>query len=225
MLDLLGEVRGLRVLDLGCGDGVLTLKLIERGASVVGVDSSEAMVQAAKEKGIEARVADAMNLKVPEGAYDAVFTNAAMHWMPDHPAVMRGAFHALKPGGVFAGELGGHGNVAAIATALRAVFAVRNLEFKSPWTYASMNRFGDQLAGAGFTRIQIQMIPRPTPLPTGMEGWLRTFARAILPMEDEKLSEAMISEAVSLLEGALKDEAGNWFADYIRLRFRAEKPR
>jgi trans-aconitate methyltransferase len=115
---LLDPQPGERILDLGCGDGVLTRLLIDAGAEVVGVDASESFVESARSAGIDARLGDIQELTFDQD-FDAVFTNAVLHWVPDHHAVARGVHAALVPGGRFVGEFGGFGNVAAIATALR----------------------------------------------------------------------------------------------------------
>src|ERR1700704_1482012 len=121
VLDLLKPMPGERILDLGCGDGVLTEKIAAAGASVVGIDASADMVVAAQKRGLDARVADGTRLTFAN-EFDAVFSNAALHWMKDVPdAVIAGVALALKPGGRFAGEMGGHGCVAAITVALIAV--------------------------------------------------------------------------------------------------------
>src|SRR5437764_541135 len=110
LVDLLNPQPGERILDLACGDGVLTEKIIARGAEVVGVDGSSDMVAAARKRGIDARVVDAYHLDFEVG-FDAVFSNAALHWMKRDPdAVIRGVRRALKPKGRFVAEMGGHGN-------------------------------------------------------------------------------------------------------------------
>ena len=120
MVDALAPAEGERILDIGCGDGVLTETIVATGASVVGIDASASMVAAAVARGIDARLADARRLNFRE-EFDAAFSNAALHWMPEIDTVLAGVHDALVPGGRFVGELGGHGNVAAIATAIRAV--------------------------------------------------------------------------------------------------------
>ena len=108
VLALLDPKPGERILDLGCGDGVLTVKLVEAGAEVVGVDASDTMIAVAKARGLDVHVVDGQSLDF-EAEFDAVFSNAALHWMLDGEAVARGVFRALKPGGRFVGEMGGHG--------------------------------------------------------------------------------------------------------------------
>ncbi len=118
VVELLAPLPGERILDLGCGDGPLTRKLVELGCSVVGVDAGPDMIRAAREMGLDAHVVDGHELAFAR-EFDAVFSNAALHWMKRDPqAVIAGVARALRPGGRFVGEMGGHGNVAAIVTAL-----------------------------------------------------------------------------------------------------------
>src|ERR1700751_2130862 len=107
LVEVLDPRPGERILDLGCGDGFLTRRIAQSGATIVGVDSSPQMVAVAREHGAEARVASGESLPFDQ-EFDAVFSNAALHWMSDHDAVLRGVYRALKPGGRFVAECGGH---------------------------------------------------------------------------------------------------------------------
>jgi trans-aconitate methyltransferase len=224
VLRLLAPRAGERILDLGCGEGALTEKLVEAGADVVGVDGSPDMVRAARALGLDARVMDGQQLAFgPE--FDAVFSNAALHWMPDGDAVIAGVFRALKPGGRFVGEFGGHGNIAAIVTALNAALTARGLDAGAMlrW-YPTAERYAAMLRAGGFTVDNVLLIPRPTHLPTGIEGWLATFAApmlADLPAHDRA---TLLAEVGTLLAPALQTDTGEWIADYVRLRFKATKP-
>src|SRR5271155_343629 len=120
VFDLLAPRAGERILDLGCGDGALTAKIVATGAQVVGVDSSPSMVEAALTRGLDARVVNGESLPFA-AEFDAVFSNAALHWVRDQEAMLAGVHRALKPGGRFVAEMGGHGNIAAIRVALAAV--------------------------------------------------------------------------------------------------------
>ncbi len=227
MLDLLKPQAGERILDLGCGDGVLTEKIAASGASVLGVDASEDMVVAAQKRGLDARVANGARLDFA-GEFDAVFSNAALHWMKDDPdAVIAGVARALKPGGRFAGEMGGHGCVAAITVALIAVLERRGVDGKSasPWYFPTVNDYRARLERGGFAVEYIELIPRPTPLPTDMAGWLDTFADLFLRRLPAEARAEARDEAIAMLRPVLCDEAGRWTADYMRLRFLVRRAR
>ena len=220
VLELLAPQSGERILDFGCGDGALTEKIVEAGCTVVGVDASEDMVRAACARGLDARVMDATRLSF-DREFDAAFSNAAMHWMKDQAAVVRGVERALRSPGRFAGEFGGFGNVAAISTALRAVLMRRGIdsEMLNPWIFPTAEEFRAVLEANGFEVRLSALIPRPTPLPTDMKGWLQTFARPFFwSLPDE---ESALDETVELLRPSLCDRAGRWTADYVRLRFLA----
>lgn len=208
---------GERILDLGCGDGVLTEQLIAAGADVVGIDASPDMVVAARARGIDARVGDARNLTF-DAAFDAVFSNAVLHWIPDADAVIAGVVRALKPGGRFVAEFGGHTNVAAIVVAIRAVFARHGIPFESPWYYPTAEEYRAKLEAHGLTVDDVRLVPRPTPLPTGMLGWLRTFGVGRFDGVPAGLSMQVEQEIVELLKPALCDSEGCWTADYVRLQ-------
>jgi SAM-dependent methyltransferase len=136
VLDLLAPKQGERILDLGCGDGVLTEEIAASGAVVLGADLSEELLAAATAKGLKVQRVDGHALPF-EAEFDAVFSHAALHWMRRPDLVIAGVARSLRPGGRFVGELGGHGNVAAIATAMRAVGAARggNPARVAPWFF------------------------------------------------------------------------------------------
>ncbi|WP_174297379.1 class I SAM-dependent methyltransferase [Sphingomonas bacterium] len=226
VLDLLAPRPGERILDLGCGDGVLTARIVEAGATAVGVDGSPEMVAAARARGIDAHVVDAQVLPFgPE--FDAGFTNAALHWMLDRGGVARGVFAALKPGGRFVGELGGHGNVRAIWAAVHAELAARShpiREQDAHW-YPTVEAFAATYAAAGFTDIEARLIPRPTPLPTGVAGWVATFRSGLMDVERLSADEqASIGAAVERRCEVDLHGPDGWVADYVRLRFSMRKP-
>jgi SAM-dependent methyltransferase len=227
VLDLLAPQAGERILDLACGDGVLTEKIAATGASVYGVDGSADMIAAATARGLEARVMDGMNLQF-DHEFNAVFSNAALHWMKSDPdAVILGVARALKPGGRFVAEMGGHGCVAAITLALvvaierRGVAAVAS---RIPWYFPTVDDYRGRLERGGFAVDYIALIPRPTPLPTDMTGWIETFGDSLLRQLPADKRAAARDDAVALLRPVLCDEQGRWTADYMRLRFSAHLP-
>ena len=210
------------ILDLGCGDGQLTKRLGTTGASVVGVDASPEMVAAARERGVAADVGDAEALPYARNTFDAVFSNAALHWVRDQDAMMADVRRVLKPGGRFVAEMGGHGNIAAIRVALMAVLVRHGLGDREDGVnyYPTPEGYERRLVQHGFQVRRIALIPRPTPLAeSGMAGWIRTFRRGVLDGLPEALRETVVEETVALLAPALRDEDGNWTADYVRLRF------
>jgi len=227
VLDLLAPITGERILDLGCGDGVLTEKLVAAGATVTGVDADPAMVASAVEKGLDARVGDGRRL-VFDADFDAVFTNAALHWMGEPAPVVAGVFRALRPGGRFVGEFGGHGNIAAIRVAIRAVLVARGYRVPSVEEnyYPTAEAFAAALGAGGFGVDSCVIIPRPTPIASGMSAWLQTFRGGFIDaagVPPDKRGQ-VIEDARAMLRPILADAAGNWIADYVRLRFAAHKP-
>lgn len=224
VLELLNPQAGERILDVGCGDGVLSQKILEAGATVVGVDASQNMLAAAKQLGIDARLVDASKLTF-ETEFDAAFSNAALHWMKHDPdAVLKGVRRALKPGGRFAGEFGGHGCVAAIMVALLAVLdrhGIKDPVSLVPWYFPTVSEYGHKLERAGFRVDSIELIPRPTVLPTDMRGWLETFVGPFTQALPQQERAGVLDEVVGLLRPALCDAEGHWTVDYVRLRFLA----
>ncbi len=213
---------GERILDLGCGDGALTEVLASTGAVVSGVDSSPDMVRASLARGLDARLmsGDALTF---DREFDAVFTNAALHWIPNADAVISGVKHALKPGGRFVGEFGGHGNVAAISIAIRAAMTKSGVDCTDfqPWFFPTAENYAKRLEIAGFRVDQIALIPRPTLLPTGVEGWLQIFAGAFFARCKPDDIPTIVRDAVAFMRPSLCDDQGLWTADYVRLRFAA----
>ena len=220
VLERLAPRENERILDLGCGDGALTEKIAAAGAFVVGIDGSRAMVAGAVARGVDAWVADARALAF-DREFDAVFSNAVLHWIPEADAVIDSVRRALVPGGRFVAEFGGHGNIAAIATAIRAVLERHGLPNDSPWFYPTAAEYRARLEAHGFIVKDITLFPRPTPLPTGMAGWLATFRGPMLAAYPPPLQAQVIDEIIALLKPSLCDTAGNWTADYVRLQFEA----
>ena len=221
VVDLLAPVAGERILDLGCGDGVIAAELAARGCEVVGVDASAAQVEAARGRGVDARVVDGHRLDF-ESEFDAVFSNAALHWMREPASVIAGVARALRPGGRFVAELGGHGCVARIVAALDHALAAQGVDAArlNPWYFPTDVEYRALLESGGFDVRWIALIPRPTPLPGDIGDWLETFAESFLVAAPDR--PAAVAAVREELRPALYAD-GQWTADYVRLRFAAAK--
>jgi trans-aconitate methyltransferase len=224
VVELLAPQPGERILDLGCGDGALTAKLAAMGCDVVGVDASPQQIAAAQKLGLDARVMPGEALTF-DNEFNAVFSNAALHWMRNADQVIAGVHRALKPRGRFVAEMGGHGCIATIKNALVEALNRRGLngEAAAPWYFPTVEDYSQRLTTGGFDITYIALIPRPTPLPGDITGWLETFAESFtsaLPPNDRP---AYIAEVREALRPKLCDAQGHWTADYIRLRFSATK--
>ena len=218
-LDLLDPHQGERILDVGCGEGTLTRKIIERGATVLGVDNSPEMVEAARANGIDALLLDAADMQF-FAEFDAAFSNATLHWVLAKEQAARAIFRALKPGGRFAGEMGGEGNLRKLREALDEELIIRGyvppLE-ASNW-YASPEEFAAVYEGAGFSQMDARLIERPTPIEHGVAAWVTTFRKGWL--DRAAVPEGERQEVAT----AVADRAGSNIADYVRLRFIMRKP-
>ena len=221
------------ILDLGCGDGTLTAAIAAVGASAIGLDSSPEMVEAARARGVEAFVADAETLDLASqadrfGRFDAVFSNAALHWMLDADAVATGIFAVLKENGRFVGEMGGAGNLEILRGALREELGTRGYAIPAadPAWYPSVEEFTRLYAIAGFTEIRAYLFARPTDLPSGLRDWVKTFRSGLLDvaMVPEWERDDIAAAVERRVAPQLQKPDGSWFADYVRLRFAMRKP-
>jgi trans-aconitate methyltransferase len=222
LLALLDGKPGETILDLGCGDGVLTEKIVTSGCTVYGCDASLAQLQAARQRGIQILLMDGQQLGLKR-RFDAVFTNAALHWMKQADKVVEGVANALKPSGRFVGECGGKGNVETIRQALHRALRKRSIDPSSvdPWYYAAPKEYTELLQRYGFTVNYIDLIPRPTQLPGDILGWLEVFAQPFSKAIVESERPQFLTEVRHDLEPTLHKADGSWYADYVRLRFKA----
>lgn len=216
---------GERILDLGCGDGRLARVIKARGAEVTGIDISPEMVATARRNGVDARLGDGHALAF-DGAFDAVFSNAALHWMARPNAVISGVRRALRPGGRFVGELGGFGNLAAVRVALLALARRHGIDpgLADPWFFPHEESYARRLAAGGFHVERIVLVPAPTPLPeTGLRVWLKSLRGPFFDhIPEGPAREAALDEVITDLT-PLRDPNGRWVADYVRLRFAARR--
>ena len=225
VLELLDPHPGERILDLGCGTGHLTDRIAETGAEVVGIDQSTEMIETARETypTRDFRRADARDFGV-EQPFDAVFSNAVLHWIDDQDAVLDSVADALRPGGRFVAELGGSGNVAAIVDAVRAELDARGYEPPSaPWYFPTVGEHATTLEAHGFEVRYARLFDRPTELDDGEDGmanWLGMFGDSLFTTLSAEQQQSVIEAVEERLRPELFDaETETWTADYRRLRF------
>jgi len=223
VVDLLDPAPGDCVLDLGCGTGHLTARLAERGAEVVGLDRSAEMLAGAREAPPELPLVRGDATALPfEAAFDAVLSNAALHWVDDQDAALAAVADALRSGGRFAAEMGGAGNVAAVRAAFRGAAAERGYELAEPWRFPTVGEQATRLERHGFEVRCAELFDRPTPLPgeEGFREWAAAFGDALLaPVPDAERPD-VVADAASRARSELYRDSG-WIADYRRLRFLA----
>jgi SAM-dependent methyltransferase len=218
-LDLLDPQQGERILDVGCGEGSLTRKIIERGATALGIDNSPEMIAAARANGVDALLLAAEDMQFFT-EFDAAFSNATLHWVLQKEQAARAIFRALKAGARFAGEMGGEGNLKKLREALDEELIIRGYVppvEASNW-YASPEDFARVYEAAGFREVDARLIERPTQIDHGVAEWVTTFRkgwleRAGVPEDDRREMGA-----------AVADRVGSNIADYVRLRFIMRKP-
>ena len=225
LINILLPIKGEVILDLGCGDGVLTKKIRDAGAFVIGADASIDQVTATRNLGISAVVMDGHNLAFNK-IFDAIFTNASLHWMTSPEDVIEGMWNSLKPGGRLVGEMGGAGNIKTIIRALKEALSQRGLEHKIsfPWYFPEGSEYQSRLEAQGFQVNDLEIIPRPTTLPGDLSDWIDTFCEHFLFIVPERDRFAFKEEVIGSLRAELYEPHGEWVADYIRLRFSATKP-
>ncbi|MEX5220188.1 MAG: class I SAM-dependent methyltransferase [Nitrospira sp.] len=225
LIELLAPEAGERILDLGCGDGVLARRLMDLGCDVLGVDASPAMVEAARSRDVSAQVMDGHDLPFHE-EFDAVFSNAALHWMLEPDEVLRRIRQSLRSGGRFVAEFGGQGNLTQVLIGLHRVLKANGHDPESvqPWYFPSAEEYRERLIGQGFQVLSLDLFSRPTLLPDDITDWLGMFAQPFLHLVPDHLRGRILHEARESLGSSLKRADGRWVVDYVRLRCRAIKP-
>jgi ubiquinone/menaquinone biosynthesis C-methylase UbiE len=229
LIDLLAPQKGEKILDLGCGTGDLAYQIARSGAIVTGMDASETMIEQARHKYPEITfiVGDGETFRTAD-RFDAVFSNAALHWMKRAPLVAESVSRALRPGGRFIAEFGGKGNVGHIAEMVEEVLAKHysiNASGRNPWYFPSIGEYASLLERHDFRVAFAAHFDRPTPLPDGENGlyhWLDICAGTFFQGMSQQLKE----EAYLTIKEELKPnlyQNGLWTADYKRIRVAAVK--
>jgi SAM-dependent methyltransferase len=231
LAELLAPQAGERILDLGCGTGHLTAQIAVAGAEVVGIDASAPMIEEARRNfagraGVRFEVADARTfastaeLSGEIGRFDAVFSNAVLHWVRPPQDAVRNIRRALRPGGRFVAEFGGLGNCARVIAALRSTSAeFAGVDRLPAWYYPSVAEYSTLLESAGLETVTALLFERPTKLegPTGLRDWARMFAADAVAAVPEAEREPFFAQ-VEAIAGPDLFREGSWFADYRRLR-------
>lgn len=228
LLGLLAALPGEKILDIGCGTGHMAGKIAENGALVTGVDRSEEMIRQARAAypAIPFEVGDAAKIPLP-GPFDAVFSNATLHWIKEPEGVVREIARLLRPGGRLVAEFGGRGNVAEVLAAMERAWSNVQLPgaLRNPWYYPSVGEYAGLLEKHGLEVTCGLLFDRPTPLEEGEDGlrnWLTMFGGAIFGGLSESEREKFIEGTVREARGSLFHE-GQWVLDYRRLRVVAKR--
>ena len=218
---LLDARSGERILDLGCGDGVLGTELALGGAQITGIDASPAMVVAARARGLQAHLMDAHALSF-DAEFDAVFSNAALHWMPEPDRVLAGVRRALKPGGRFVAEFGAAGNMATLIGAVQSARMAQG-HGQSPfaWYFPSAAAYTDRLRQHGFHVQFAETVQCAAPLPAGVAGWLRDVGAPLLADLDATAADRVRAAARALLDAPATTGPGP--GHEVRLRVLARR--
>jgi ubiquinone/menaquinone biosynthesis C-methylase UbiE len=247
---------GDRILDLGCGDGTLTAhiaEVISPNGEIIGIDASSSMISAAQEKypatddrhasfAVQdcSRFSSDANAKYLNGSWDKVFSNAALHWILRNSKTRRdtlkAAYDALKPGGTFVFEMGGHGNVAEVYGALIAALVAQGISPKdayerSPWFFPSTDWMHAALLDVGFQVERVEIEYRPTKMTPksadgkgGLEGWIRLMGAEFLEAVEEGKRDEAVKLVTSIVENVImREEDGSQWLGYVRLRGVAKK--
>ncbi len=218
-MELLQPRDGERILDLGCGTGQLTAEIAASGAQVVGLDSSPEMLGQARQNypNLKFVLADAASFRFEE-SFDAVFSNAALHWVKNAEAAVQSIAAALRPGGRFVAEFGGEGNIRSILAALETVLGA-TAEERCPWWFPGIGEYASLLERHGLEVRQASLFDRPTPIEgeRGMEDWIEMFCGSYFrDLAANGVKEKVREVAAHLRPTLFRD--GVWMLDYRRIR-------
>lgn len=228
LVDVLAPQKQEQILDVGCGTGDLANEIARSGAIIKGIDASKEMIGSAQQKypmlAFDTQDAATMDYS---NHFDAVFSNAALHWMKQQDKVIDNIYRALKQHGRFVAEMGGQGNIASIVGALRQSMEELQLPYKEqyfPWFFPAAEDYQAMLENAGFTVQMMTLYERPTPLQgdDGLRNWLVMFSNNILQHLSEGEKEQVYAKCEELLR-PINYLDKQWIADYWRLRFVATK--
>jgi trans-aconitate methyltransferase len=228
LLAQLAPQLGERILDLGCGTGTLTSQIAASGAEVLGVDRSPEMIAEALKKFPQLRfeVCDARSLPF-SFEFDAVFSNAALHWIPEAEIVIEGLSRALNSGGRLVAEFGGKGNVRTVVTSLESALTALGTSpaGASPWYYPSVGEYASLLERHGLEVYEAALFERPTKLEDGERGfetWIKMFCGSFLERVPEHQRHAFMRSVEESARSKLWNN-DHWELDYRRLRIAAQK--
>ncbi|RCW77284.1 class I SAM-dependent methyltransferase [Saliterribacillus persicus] len=223
LISFLAPEKGERILDIGCGTGDLASEIQQRGAEVTGIDQSENMITQAKEKFplIDFHVTDLLELPY-QSEFEAVFSNATLHWVKQPELALERIYQSLKPGGRFVAEFGGKGNVKIISDEVirqLQLSGVENVTERFPWYFPSIAEYTTLMEKAGFRVTFAQHYDRPTPLEGehGLRNWIEMFGASFFQEISEEKKQDLIAKVENNLEDTLKNN-GTWIADYKRIR-------
>ncbi len=230
LLKVLGDVSSLRILDLGCGTGDLANEISKTGASVKGMDLSNEMIAKARLKypKLNFSVGNAEDFQLDESV-DAVFSNAALHWMKNAKEVVQCVWNALHSGGRYVAEFGGKGNVETVIKATSEVLQEEyqiDAAMRNPWYFPSIAEYCTLLEQQGFRVTYAVYFDRPTVMEDGESGlhhWLTGLADDFFSdLADTEKAQVLTKIAAKSRHALFRDDA--WHIDYKRIRIKAYKP-
>ncbi|WP_457564189.1 class I SAM-dependent methyltransferase [Caminibacter sp.] len=221
VVELLNPKKNEKILDVGCGDGTLGELIEKKGAKVIGIDKSKNMIKKAKEK-IEAYNIDVIEMNY-KNEFDAVFSNAVLHWINDQKKALANIYKALKNNGRFVCEFGGKGNIDSLLNAIENVFIKYKFgKFKNPWYFPDVKSYKNILESEGFSVEYIELIPRPTKI-NDIKKWIDIFCKDFTENLTKEQKNVFKNEVEKILRDKIYTKTNEWIVDYVRIRFKAIK--